>query len=199
MRFPNILKIATSSLVLSACANDGPCGECRIHGTLPSDKWDGEYVYFVPMYDVKETGMDSAKITGNEFNLSTTKSTLYDIRLSWRTRFGLQRLLLATEPGDVAVTIDSISFGGGTPQNDSLQAWKDRTADYRLAAAALSTAYNNFYAAGDSVAGDAVKAQAKAARAAYRQATERMADSMPGTPVAKFLNGMVLGREKLDK
>ncbi len=182
---------ALCALLLSACSssNQGN-GTCQINGTLGSDKWDGQYIFLVPINKGDSVGVDSTIVHGHEFHFTATKSIVADIRLSWRTRFGTQNLLVVTEPGTVTVTIDSVSSGGGTPQNDSLQSWKRRTEEYKHTATALGRAYQNFYAAGDSVSGDALRAEASAKYQSYRNASLNMAKQMEGTALADFLNRM---------
>ncbi len=180
-----IKTLAACALALTACGQDPVC---HIHGTLPSDKWDGQYIFFVPQYDKNIIGVDSTKIVGHEFDFETTKQALYDIRLSWRTRYGIQNLLMATEPGLVSVTLDSISHGGGAPINDSLEAWKERKIAFNETSHALAVAYRNFYAGGDSTSGDAVKAQAKAVNEQFRNETLRLAHDVDGTPLEVFLH-----------
>lgn len=188
-----IIAFAACAMALTAC-DQTPL--CHIHGTVPSEKWDGQYVFFVPQYAKDSIGVDSTKITGHEFTFETTKKALYDVRLSWRTRYGIQNLLVATEPGLVEISLDSISHGGGAPLNDSLEAWKRRTMAYNETSHALAVAYRNFYAAGDSTMGDAVKAQAKAAYEKYRDETLRLAESVDGTPLEIFLHQIYPARKK---
>lgn len=192
----NTVMIMAATAMLTACGGGASrSGECHIHGELDSDKWDGQYIFFVPMYDKEQIGVDSVKIKGRTFDFTTDKSCVSDIRLSWRTRYGTQNLLVVYEPGDVSVKIDSVSSGGGTPLNDSLEAWKERSSQYNETAEALNRAARNFAVAGDTAAAKAMKAQARAAYGDYKAATVRLADSTEGTPLAKFLNIRVLNRE----
>lgn len=176
-------------LLLPSCAHTPgtPQNQCQINGTLASNKWDGQYIFLVPINKNDNINVDSTKIHNRKFQFTTHKTTIADIRLSWRTRFGTQNLLVITEPGTINVTIDSISSSHGTPQNDSLQTWKQRTQNYHITAQALSQAYRNFYAAGDTLAGDAIRAQAQANHLNYRTQSLQMAQSMPGTTLANFL------------
>lgn len=192
----NTVMIMAAAALLTACGGGAArSGECHIHGELSSDKWDGQYIFFVPMYDKESVGVDSVKIKGRTFDFTTAKSCVSDIRLSWRTRYGTQNLLVVYEPGEVNVRIDSVSSGGGTPLNDSLEAWKERSERYSAAAEALRRAAQNFGVAGDSAAAQAMKEQARAARDDYREATVRLADATEGTPLADFLNIRVLNRK----
>lgn len=193
-----ILKIVAASATLTACAWQSG-DECHIHGTLPSDKWDGQYVFFVPMYDKDSIGVDSTKIKGNEFDFTTSKSAVSDIRLSWRTRFGIESHLVAYEPGQVDVHLDTLSSGGGTPQNDSLQAWKNRALAFKRNSDRMRVAYRNSLAANDTATCNALKSEMRKAHDEYRKETVRLADDMAGTPLAIFMNSRVLGREKSNK
>ncbi len=185
------------SLILASCATTPSTtqSECHINGTLGSNKWDGQYIFLVPINKADSVKVDSTIIHGDKFNFTAHKPIIADIRLSWRTRLGTQNLLVITEPGTITVTIDSISTGAGTPQNDSLQTWKQRTQNYRVTAQALSRAYRNFFAAGDTLAGNALKNEARANYNNYRDASLRMANSMPGTTLANFLNSHFLPRQ----
>lgn len=184
--------------ILGACAGSGH-QECHVSGTLPSAKWDGQYVFFVPMTKTDSLGVDSVKIAGNTFDYVTTRSMTFDIRLSWRTRYGIESLLMVAEPGNVAVRLDSVSSCVGTPLNDSLEVWKDRCLENRRTLGALTVAYRNFYAEGDSVKGDLIKQQARDAAAAHRQRTIKLADDVAGTPLADFLNNRILNRKTEQK
>ena len=72
-----------------------------------------------------------------------------------------QNLLVVTEPGDIYVTIGPESTGGGTPQNDSLQVWKN-----------LTVASNKEWA---KMMNAGLKDLADSSRAAYRDRTRGMA------------------------
>lgn len=196
MRTPKFLAAALLSLLTACSGSNTQQGECRIHGTLPSDKWDGQYIFIVPSNKEQNIGVDSTKIEGNSFELVTDKSYVGILRLHYRYRLHTQELLVVTEPGDVYAHIDTVSSCGGTPQNDSLQAWKQRTTEYRRKSRALTVAYKNFFSEGDSVSGNALREQSKEIYKAYKEATLRMAKEMEGTTLADFLNHLYSPKTK---
>ena len=106
---------------------------------------------------------------------------------------------MAYEPGCVEVHLDTLSSGGGTPQNDSLQAWKNRALAFQKNSYQMMTAYRNSLAANDTATSNRLKSEMRKARDEYRKETIRLADDMAGTPLAIFMNGRVLGREKYNK
>lgn len=125
--------------MLSACQNGSQSkmkeGSCRIHGIMESDRWDGQYIFLVPLEGVRDSlTVDSLVIENREFEFLVDTCEMKILRVGFRQRKGLQDLLVVSEPGNVEVSLGSISFGGGTPQNDSMQVWKSRkeifSADY---------------------------------------------------------------------
>ena len=99
------------------------------------------------------------------------------IRLDRRHRDTGQNLLVATEPGDIYVTIGPDSHGGGTPQNDSAQVWKDLTIEH-------NKVYGGLYDAG-------LKEQADSVHRIYKERTQQMALSLGEDSIfGEFLLGM---------
>ena len=119
--------------ILSSCgdkaASAGPA--CRIHGVMESSDWDGKRIFLVPFEGVRDsTTVDSTVINNGKFEFISDSAEMKIIRLDYHFRRGTQDLLVITEPGDVDVFIGQVSHGGGTPQNDSLQVWKDGLAKF---------------------------------------------------------------------
>ena len=112
-------------LLLCACGNKAQ--EYRIHGRVTSNDLEGVQVFLVPMGHEEPWNVDSVYIRNHEFAFSGRECWMCEIRLDWHFRDKGQNLLVATEPGDIYVTIGPDSSGGGTPQNDSLQVWKELT------------------------------------------------------------------------
>ena len=99
----------------------------RIHGRVTSNDLEGIQVFLVPVGHEEPENVDSVVIHNHEFFFKGDKHWMCAIRLDRYHRDKGQNLLVATEPGDIYVTIGPDSSGGGTPQNDSLQVWKDLT------------------------------------------------------------------------
>lgn len=134
----NIILLALCTM-LAACQNAPQQkikkGNCRIHGVMESDKWNGKYIFLVPLEGVRDSlTVDSLVIENREFEFVVDTCEMKILRVDYHFRQGLQDLLVVSEPGNVEVFLGSISSGGGTPQNDSMQVWKSRkdkfSADY---------------------------------------------------------------------
>ena len=118
------LTAALFAVLLSSCNR---AGEYRIHGRVTSNDLEGIQVFLVPVGHEEPENVDSVKIHNHEFAFKGDKQWMCTIRLDRHHRDKGQNLLVVTEPGDIYVTIGPDSSGGGTPQNDSLQVWKDLT------------------------------------------------------------------------
>lgn len=120
--------LAFLSLLAGAChtVNDND-GQCHIYGTV-NPKFEGKKIFLVPQQGpaVAET-VDSVVIKGGRFAFHVNPGEMKIIRIDYHFRTGVEELLVVAEPGRIEVNIDSISHGGGTPQNDSLQQWKEYT------------------------------------------------------------------------
>ena len=118
-----ILPLLLAAAVFAACGRD----QYRIHGRVTSNELEGVRIFLVPVGHEEPENVDSLEIHNHEFSFKGKKHGMCAIRLDRRHRDKGQNLLVATEPGDIYVTIGPNSTGGGTPQNDSLQVWKDLT------------------------------------------------------------------------
>lgn len=152
-----ILAALLGSVLLSCNKAD----EYRIHGRVTSNELEGIQVFLVPVGHEEPENVDSVFIHNHEFFFKGREHWMCTIRLDRYHRDKGQNLLVATEPGDIYVTIGPDSRGGGTPQNDSLQVWKDLTQASNKERALLLSA--------------GLKEQADSARAAYRDRTQKMA------------------------
>lgn len=132
MKMKNIalgVSILALSMMVGACQKTQTTsyGECRIHGTMESSQWDGKRIFLVPMFGPKDSAhVDSLVVEDGKFEFTVDSPAVKILRMDYHYRMGAQDLLVITEPGDVNVTIGGNSVGGGTPQNDSLQVWKDK-------------------------------------------------------------------------
>ncbi|MBR1502436.1 MAG: DUF4369 domain-containing protein [Prevotella sp.] len=114
-------------MVFYSCqkANDG---KCHISGIVNGEQYEGKRIFLVPFSGpaTAET-VDSMEITNGKFHFEPDSMQMYKILLDYHYRMGLQPLLIVGEPGNITVTIDSVSHAVGTPQNDSLEQWKVQT------------------------------------------------------------------------
>lgn len=113
-----------TAAMLASCTQSN---EYVIHGTVASHELEGAKVYLVPIEEVSKENVDSTYIHNQFFEFRGTDERVVDIRLERRKRLGVETLLVVTEPGDIYVTLGKTSTGRGTPQNDTIQAWKHLT------------------------------------------------------------------------
>lgn len=103
--------------------------EYVVKGTTSQSRLNGQKVFLVPYGSptIEDSiGVDSTIIENGKFEFRGHKGEfLARVTVDKRVRYGTQDLLIITEPGEISVTIDSTSTGGGTPQNNALQTWKD--------------------------------------------------------------------------
>lgn len=119
-----VLYLSICSLFLCVGCKDRSC-EYTIQGTLPSLQYDGEWMYLTPMENA--TGrIDSVKISDSTFRFTGCGEEVRVLRLRPELRLGIQELLVVTEPGVICVRADSSGSVTGTPQNDTLQVWKEK-------------------------------------------------------------------------
>lgn len=120
---PSLLTAA----LLCSCNNGG----YHIRGTVTDPALDGARVFLVPVTEPvhlpEKDNLDSTFIRNGRFEFKGTEERLVDVRIEKFKRMGVQNLLVVTEPGEIEVVIGARSSGRGTPQNDSLQVWKDIT------------------------------------------------------------------------
>jgi hypothetical protein len=97
----------------------------KIEGSVPSTKYDGEWIYLVPVEGANSHTVDSTKITNASFTFEGNIERMSIIRSRALIRFKLQELLIVTEPGTTKAILDSVSSAHGTPQNNALPLWKE--------------------------------------------------------------------------
>ncbi|WP_297094193.1 DUF4369 domain-containing protein [uncultured Draconibacterium sp.] len=96
----------------------------EIKGELPDSQFNGEWIYLVPTEPHTVNDVDSVLIENSSFVFHGDIERVAVIRMPMKQRMQVQELLVVTEPGQIDVTLDSVSNGGGTAQNDALQKWK---------------------------------------------------------------------------
>jgi len=111
---------------ISCQTNKEPATACHIYGTMESDHWNGKRIFLVPMFGPQDAEhVDSVVIEDGKFEFTPDTNEMKVIKLDYHFREGTQELLVVSEPGDIHVLIGKNSTSAGTPQNDSLQVWKD--------------------------------------------------------------------------
>lgn len=107
-------------------------GNFVIEGTLPANRYDSACLYLVPMRGPHPRPVDSVFINSDgKFRFEGNVEQMAVLRLTMRQRYGVQELLVCTEPGLTRVVLDTVSSCiEGTPQNQLLQQWKDRMSQF---------------------------------------------------------------------
>ena len=181
--------ITLMTLALGGCKSEKRIvnGKCHIMGTI-NPKFNGKKIFLVPMTRPAtiET-VDSMVVADGKFEFTADTCDLRVIRVDYHFRIGVQDLLVVTEPGDLVVNIDSISSCKGTPQNDSLQAWKERTERFNMECQPFMIDGRNAEKKGDITTAEAMKAKLKSMRRDYLRASNAMGESMKGTSLGDFL------------
>lgn len=161
--------------------------ECRIHGEMGDHSRDGKKVYLVPLIRPDSVGVDSAEIKDGKFEFMTRKNMMAIIRVELRSRYGLEDLLVVTEPGDVTVRIDSVSIGKGTLQNDSLQHWKEYTQMHQRRLRPWLMKSRDARKANDTVTVKAMKTLIDSLQREYRHYSRALAERIGEGPLRDFL------------
>ena len=114
-------------------------GEFLIEGTLPAERYEGAWLYMVPMRGPEPKPVDSVAVARDgSFRFRGNVEQIAVLRLDWHVRYGIQELLVVTEPGVTRVRLDSISSClEGTPQNMLLQQWKEHQQNFFLTRARI--------------------------------------------------------------
>lgn len=187
-------KILFAGILLLFIVSFGNCGhgkkyndECRIHGEMGDHSRDGKKIYLVPMIRPDSVGVDSTEIKDGKFEFTTRKRMMGIVRVELCSRYGLQDLLVVTEPGDIVIKIDSISNAGGTPQNDLLQQWKEYTQMHTQRLRPYLTKSRSAGDAGDTTMVKTVKAQLDSLQREYRQYSRALAERIEEGPLRDFL------------
>lgn len=152
-----------------------------IYGTVTDPELEGVCIYLVPALEEvilpSRENLDSTFIKNGKFEFHGNVERLSDIRVDRHHRINVQNLLVLTEPGTINVTIGPVSSGGGTPQNDSLQVWKELTEKHRV----------EMISAGDSGVRDSI-------HHSYKLRSRELASNCGGQ-IESFINKLYPGED----
>jgi hypothetical protein len=187
----SVAMMATLALALAGCQPSAPQqGTCVIKGSIP-EAWNGKKIFLVPMNGPQDSlHVDSVVIENGQFEFTKDTCQLEVIRVDYHYRQGVQDLLLLTEPGTLTVSIGANSTSSGTPQNDSLQAWKSLTERQNQDAAPYRIQLREAAKTGDAQAKEEAETKLKDLRRAYKQRTRQMAANLPEGDLKDFLGKM---------
>jgi len=177
----------TAMATIYSCQSAGD-GKCHIEGTVNGEQYEGKRIFLVPLNGpaTAET-VDSMEITDGKFHFTPDSMQMYKILLDYHYRLGIQPLLVVGEPGNVTVSIDTVSHAIGTPQNDSLEKWKVRTEMHNQQMRLMRVNINNLKEKGDSVQANYFKQRADSFHLVYKNYTRQLAKTMEGSLLGDFL------------
>ena len=168
-----IITLLAGAALLASCAEQEK--GYVIYGTVSNPELEGAQVFLVPLENATKETIDSVYIHNQMFEFRGTEEKMADIRIERYKRYGNENLLVVTEPGETFVTIGQVSSGRGTPQNDSLQVWKNLTVQYNQQVSSLRR--------------QGRKEEAAALRESYIDRTRRIASNVgKGSTLGVFLN-----------
>lgn len=145
----------------AGCTKSGNDNVCRILGVVLDSTKEGKKIFLVPVDGPQDAAhVDSAVIKDGKFEFTKDSTGMEIIRLDYHFRDNVQELLVVTEPGEVNVVIGPNSTTAGTPQNDSLQVWKDQIIR-------RNNAYNQLRLKNDKSPTDSVTRQLKEMQREY--------------------------------
>lgn len=182
--FP-ICSIVIAFLALGCTGNND--GKCHIYGTI-SQKYDGKKIFLKPFQGkaTMET-VDSVVIKDGKFEFLSDSTQMKVILLDYHYRDGVENLLVVTEPGDLNVEIGETSRSWGTPQNDSLQQWKEKKQVFDKQVPVMRAEAERLKGAGYKEKADSMLAKAKAMRVEFNNYSRRLASNMKEGVLHDFL------------
>ncbi len=185
---------AMLTMLMASCQSN----ECRIHGEMPDNKRDGKQIFLVPTdKTLKDSiGVDSTTIVDGKFEFVTEMTYMAVIRVDYHVRYGLEDLLVITEPGDINVKIGERSSAQGTNQNDILQEWKEHTQAFNEAAVPIRKKIVSAQKQKDSVMVDACKAKLDSMLTEYKDYTTSLTDDLDDGLLKEFFSLRAPTRKK---
>jgi len=169
-------------LLFTTCTNRSTV----IEGALPSDRYDKQVVYWVPMEGASSKTVDSTHIKKNSFRLvisAHNQNKLGIIRVRPQFRLALQEVVVFTEVGTVQVKLDSISSSSGTPFNEVIQYWKDR----RMAFNRQCRSFNQRSKIADANEASEIQREFEKADSTYHSDIFQLIDKNKDNAVGKFI------------
>ena len=153
-------------------------GKCHINGTVNGEEYEGKRIFLVPFSGpaTAET-VDSMEITNGKFHFEPDSMQMYP-------------LIVVGEPGNITVTIDSVSHATGTPQNDSLEQWKVQTEIHNRQYGLMRKNVVDLSKRGDTLQASYIKQRADSFHLVYKHYTRQLAKNMEGTTLGNFLKDL---------
>ncbi len=179
-----ILAILLGLIIVVGCDNGR---KSLILGTVNNSDLNGKWIFLVPVFYEDSLGVDSVVIENNKFYFERNEEFLADIRVDYHYRQNTENLLVVTEPGTINVKIDTVSYGCGTPQNDSLQVWKDLIIKLKAELNKTRSDLNYFVRVGDTANALIVKRHMEVVNEKFQNRTKNMAENFGSGTLYEFL------------
>ncbi len=113
------------SLLSTGCERDK---SYVIEGSVYGGRnFEDEIIYLVPFAGGMTDKIDSAVIHEGHFRFEgeADHDVVYYLRMRPMMRLFIDELVIIKEPGHLRTRLSRVSYAKGTPQNDSLQNWRD--------------------------------------------------------------------------
>lgn len=126
MKLALYLALITTALSLASCGEDNGY---VIDGTVYGGRnFEDQTIYLSPLSAANfREGADSAVIHDGRFRFQgdVEQDGIFVLRMRPMMKLFIGETFVVKEPGQIKVRLNQVSSVGGTPQNDSLQAWFD--------------------------------------------------------------------------
>ncbi len=186
----SVLVVVALAALVASCESSSRGDVCLIDGTT-NPRFDNKKIFLVPLYGPQDAPhVDSVVVKDCRFHFEKDTTEIAVIRLDYHVRTGVQDLLVVTEPGQLTVTIDSVSDAHGTPQNDSLSKWKAMSTEYNRARVQCVRAARAAQQAGDSATVARLAAEMDSLYTHHKQQTRSLAARLPDGVLKDFLEAM---------
>lgn len=176
-------------MIFISCGNHDK--EFIVKGTTGQTRLNGNRVFLVPFGDkhIQDSiGVDSVVIENGEFEFHGQGEYLARITIDKHMRYGTQDLLVVTESGgEIKVIIDSVSSGGGTPQNEALQQWKEKLAEHNYIGGKKVRQIQHLKQIGDSAYAKALQDSLRQFNNNFKQEMRDIANTLNSGPAYDLL------------
>ena len=140
-----LLFLSALAIFFIACQNKS---EYTINGSIADDTYNGQKVYLEQWTDSIMIAVDSANIVNGEFTLKGNTDTPVLRFITLGDQQNKARSMMMVEPGNIAVTFDSMLHISGSATNDSYTDFNLKQRELTTKIRSLSDQYNMAQAEG---------------------------------------------------
>ena len=182
--------MAAAAMTMLYSCQPKNANECRIHGVVPDEKFEGKRIFLVPFYGEKNANtVDSVEIKDGKFEISLDSVLVYKVMPEDGNLYAaLQPIIIVGEPGNVWVSLGIDSHSGGTAQNDTLEQWKILTEAHSRVYNQLRVKASMASEKGDTVLAGNLQKEADSLHFKYSSTTRHMAEGVGKGPLYDFLS-----------